>query len=88
MELTNALYLELLGPSVDSDLADYRESHDKLCPETVLRMSRQLLKALEFIHTAGMWHGGKKALPSNCSSASWGKCFLHSIRYRRSKHGI
>ncbi|KAF7629404.1 hypothetical protein AFLA_013121 [Aspergillus flavus NRRL3357] len=51
------LVFELLGPSVDRILADYREGHDKLCPETVLQMSTQLLKALKFIHSAGMSHG-------------------------------
>ncbi|OOO08217.1 Calcium-binding EF-hand-containing protein [Aspergillus oryzae] len=57
------LVFELLGPSVDRILADYRERHDKLCPETVLQMSTQLLKALKFIHSAGMSHGGKKSAP-------------------------
>ena len=40
------LVFELLGPSVDKVLADYHEGHDKLCP-------------VEFIHSAGMCHGGK-----------------------------
>ncbi|KAJ5522860.1 uncharacterized protein N7503_006535 [Penicillium pulvis] len=51
------LVFELLGPSVDKVLSDYHESHDKLCSETVLRMSTQLLKAVKFIHSAGMCHG-------------------------------
>ncbi|KAE8414793.1 kinase-like domain-containing protein [Aspergillus pseudocaelatus] len=51
------LVFELLDLSVDRVLADYRESLDKICPETVLRISRQLLKALEFIHSVGMCHG-------------------------------
>ncbi|KAB8277263.1 kinase-like domain-containing protein [Aspergillus minisclerotigenes] len=51
------LVFELLGPSVDRVLADYREGHDKLCPETVLQMSTQLLKALKLIHSAGTSHG-------------------------------
>ena len=57
------LVFELLGPSVDKVLADYHESHDKLCPETVLQMSTQLLKAVKFIHSAGMCHGGKGIPP-------------------------
>ena len=57
------LVFELLGPSVDKVLADYHESHDKLCPETVLQMSTQLLKAVQFIHSAGMCHGGKGIPP-------------------------
>lgn len=53
------LVFELLGPSVDRVLADYHESRDELCPETILRMSTQLLKAVNFIHNAGMCHGGE-----------------------------
>ncbi|KAI9373627.1 kinase-like domain-containing protein [Aspergillus egyptiacus] len=51
------LVLELLGPSVDRVLADYREGHDELCTETILRMSTQFSKAVKFIHGAGMCHG-------------------------------
>jgi hypothetical protein len=46
---------ELLGPSVDQVLADYRESRDKLCAETIIRVSTQLLKAVKFIHGSGMF---------------------------------
>lgn len=58
------LVFELLGPSVDKVLADYHEGHDSLCPETILQMSAQLLKAVKFIHNAGMCHGGECILPS------------------------
>lgn len=58
------LVFELLGPSVDKVLSDYHENHDKICSETVLRMSTQLLKAVKFIHSAGMCHGGEGAFPS------------------------
>ncbi|KAL4807908.1 kinase-like domain-containing protein [Aspergillus unguis] len=51
------LVFELLGPSVDKVLWDYNLGQDKLDPETVLRMSTQLLKAVEFIHSAGIGHG-------------------------------
>lgn len=70
------LVFELLGPSVDRILADYRERHDKLCPETVLQMSTQLLKALKFIHSAGMSHGGKKSAPFQLYFYELGKVFL------------
>lgn len=40
----------VLGPSVDGVLADYREGRDELEPETVLRMSGQLFEAVRFIH--------------------------------------
>lgn len=53
------LVFELLGPSVDKVLADYDGGNDHLCPEIILRMSTQLLKAVKFIHSAGMCHGGK-----------------------------
>lgn len=53
------LVFELLGPSVDMVLADYREGQDALDSETILSMSRQLLKAVQFIHSTGMCHGGK-----------------------------
>jgi serine/threonine protein kinase len=52
------LVFELLGPSVDKVLGDYRESHERLEPEIILRMSRQLLEGIEFIHSAGIGHGG------------------------------
>ncbi|KAH8429360.1 uncharacterized protein LDX57_007024 [Aspergillus melleus] len=51
------LVSELLGPTVDKVLADYRWGNDKLDSETVLRMCTQLLTAVRFIHSAGMGHG-------------------------------
>ncbi|KAJ6159608.1 hypothetical protein N7497_004145 [Penicillium chrysogenum] len=51
------LVLELLGPTVDTVLKDYCEGDDNLEPEDILRMSTQLLKAVRFIHSAGMCHG-------------------------------
>ena len=53
------LVFELLGPSVDKVLSDYREGQDKLWSETVLRMSTQLLKAIRFLHNTRMCHRGK-----------------------------
>ncbi|KXG46500.1 uncharacterized protein PGRI_053560 [Penicillium griseofulvum] len=53
------LVFELLGPSFDKVLSDYRESQDKLEPEIVFRISTQLLKAVKFIHGAGICHGGE-----------------------------
>ena len=58
------LIFKLLSPSVDKVLADYHKSHDKLCSETVLRISTQLLKAVKFIHSAGISHRGEVAFPS------------------------
>ncbi|OJJ30824.1 hypothetical protein ASPWEDRAFT_54195 [Aspergillus wentii DTO 134E9] len=55
--LHQCLVFELLGPTVDKVLADYHEDKDSLDPETVLRISKQLLEAIGFIHSAGMCHG-------------------------------
>ena len=52
---------ELLGPSVDAVLRDYNRERECLEPETVLRMSRQLLQAIAYIHEAGYAHGGMVA---------------------------
>ena len=57
------LVLELLGPAVGIVLADYHEGRDKLDPEIIFRMSTQLLRAIKFIHNAGMCHGGEYSVP-------------------------
>ncbi|KAK9426952.1 kinase-like protein [Lipomyces doorenjongii] len=51
------LVFELLGPSVDAVVGDYHESGDYFEPETILRLSEQLLQAISFIHEAGYAHG-------------------------------
>ncbi|KAK9369387.1 kinase-like domain-containing protein [Lipomyces kononenkoae] len=51
------LVFELLGPSVDAVVGDYHESGDFFEPETILRLSEQLLQAISFIHEAGYAHG-------------------------------
>ncbi|RAK99538.1 kinase-like protein [Aspergillus ibericus CBS 121593] len=51
------LVFELLGPSVIHVLKDYYDSGDVLEPETIMRMSEQLLKGVGFIHRAGLGHG-------------------------------
>lgn len=57
------LVFELLGPSIDHVILDYHEGDEKLTPETVLRISTQILKAVKFIHSAGMCHGGEDFSP-------------------------
>ncbi|KAK9314363.1 hypothetical protein V1524DRAFT_147503 [Lipomyces starkeyi] len=52
------LVFELLGPSVDRVLGDYYDSRESLDTEIILRMSKQLLEAVAFIHDAGLGHGG------------------------------
>ncbi|KAK9242163.1 kinase-like domain-protein [Lipomyces tetrasporus] len=51
------LVFELLGPSVDVVVSDYHESGDCIEPETILRLSDQLLQAISFIHEVGYAHG-------------------------------
>ncbi|OJJ83134.1 uncharacterized protein ASPGLDRAFT_151795 [Aspergillus glaucus CBS 516.65] len=60
------LVFELLGPPVEwvlmdysacADHPEYTDPGDKLEPGTIMRMSRQLLECVEFIHSAGMAHG-------------------------------
>lgn len=52
--VNQCLVFELLGPSVNTVLWDYCVNDDKHEPETVLPMSTQLLKAVQFIHRAWM----------------------------------
>ena len=52
------LVFELLGPSVDAVLENYHRAEDCLEPKTVLKMSKQLLQGLAFLHEEGYSHGG------------------------------
>lgn len=49
---------ELLGPPVDAVVGDIHQGGDVLEPETILRMSKQLLQAIAFMHEVGYTHGG------------------------------
>lgn len=53
------LVTEFLGPSLDHVVADYHQGGDRLDPEIVLKLSKQLLQAIELIHGAGYGHGGE-----------------------------
>ncbi|KAH6637133.1 kinase-like domain-containing protein [Chaetomium tenue] len=53
----NCLVTELLGPTVDEVLETFKENNLTLRPDTILRASRQLLDAVDFIHQAGLAHG-------------------------------
>ena len=60
------LVFELLGPTIDFIIADIYgltgSVEDGLEPETILRLSEQLLQALELIHEADYAHGGTDAV--------------------------
>lgn len=55
---------ELLGPTISHLLKVYNdiEVQETLRPDTILRASRQLLEALDFVHSAGLTHGGMTLL--------------------------
>lgn len=55
----NCLVTELLGPSLGSVCSLYALLGQTIRPETIMRASRQLLHAVDFIHRAGLAHGGK-----------------------------
>lgn len=84
-EIHQCPVFELLGPSVDGVLADYREGRDELEPETVLRMSGQLLEAVRLIHCAGMRHGGEIFFTSSIENLIYTHLYH---RHKRSKHRI
>ena len=56
------LVFELLGPTVARIIGEYNEADETIEPRVILRMSEQLLEAIEFIHDAGMGHGGNVKL--------------------------
>ncbi|KAK2590413.1 hypothetical protein QQS21_011900 [Conoideocrella luteorostrata] len=48
---------ELLGPSVDSVVADYHAGGERLEPDIILKITKQLLEAICSLHQAGYAHG-------------------------------
>jgi serine/threonine-protein kinase SRPK3 len=53
------LVFELLGPTVDFVVTRYREDGESLEPETILRLTKQLLQSIAYLHKAGYAHGGQ-----------------------------
>ncbi len=51
------LVFELLGPTVDAVVGDINLGGDVLEPPTILRMSKQLLQAIQFMHEVDYTHG-------------------------------
>ena len=52
------LVFELLGPTVNMIVEDYREEGERLDSEALLKIPTQLLQAVAFMHKAGYAHGG------------------------------
>lgn len=52
------LVLELLGPSIHAVIHRYYKEKQQLPSNTILKMSKQLLQAIDFIHSTGYAHGG------------------------------
>lgn len=53
------LVLELLGPSITKVVQEYYDCDEEMLPEVITRMSAQLLKAVQFVHSAKTCHGGE-----------------------------
>lgn len=52
------LVFELLGPTVDIEVACAHSGNGRIDTDTIVRISSQMLKALAFMHKAGYAHGG------------------------------
>jgi serine/threonine protein kinase len=52
------LVFELLGPAVETVVLDYAGGGDHLDTETIIGITRRLLKTLSAMHRAGYAHGG------------------------------
>ncbi|KAI1977099.1 hypothetical protein LOZ53_002123 [Ophidiomyces ophidiicola] len=51
------IVFELLGPTISTVLQDYSDGGDRLDEDTILKLTKQLLIALAFIHKSGLVHG-------------------------------
>jgi hypothetical protein len=81
---------ELLGPTVDAVVREIHEGGDVLDPDIILRMSKQLLQAIAFMHEVGYTHGGMMGVCSHCGRSifvlvsvtdlcrfKWHECCFH-----------
>ncbi|GAB0137716.1 hypothetical protein EsDP_00005972 [Epichloe bromicola] len=48
---------ELLGPTIDTVVADYHAGGERLDPDIILKITKQLLEAICSLHQAGYAHG-------------------------------
>jgi len=53
---------EFLGPSLSAVVEDYHRGGERLEPEDILRLTRQILQATASLHEAGFAHGGKEVI--------------------------
>ncbi|KAI1938446.1 hypothetical protein LOZ66_003249 [Ophidiomyces ophidiicola] len=51
------IVFELLGPTISTVLQDYSDGRDRLDEDTILKLTKQLLNAIAFIHKSGLVHG-------------------------------
>ena len=58
------LVFELLGPTLETEIKREKSAEMRIDPDTVIRISIQILKALTFMHKAGYAHGGTDHLHS------------------------
>jgi serine/threonine-protein kinase SRPK3 len=52
------LVLELLGPSINAVIHHQNKQKQRLTPNTILKFSKQLLQAIDFMHSTGFAYGG------------------------------
>lgn len=52
------LVLELLGSSINAVIHHQNKQKQQLTPNTVLKISKQLQQAIDFMHSTGFAHGG------------------------------
>lgn len=77
------IVLELLGPSVGKVMNLYTwDEDDAPSPGLVVRMAEQVLEGLQFMHHAGMAHGGK------CKPRYLQGSILNRRRYKPGQHCV
>jgi serine/threonine-protein kinase SRPK3 len=75
------LVFELLGPTVDAVAREIYQGGDVLEPETILRMSKQLLQAITFLQEIGYAHGGMVGC-SHCARPSRSRSITDLYRFK------
>lgn len=52
---------ELLGPSLSTVVKDYADGDQRLDPDEILRLTKQILQATTSLHEIGFAHGDKNS---------------------------